>query len=218
MLCEQINTIEVVKAFNNPTAFLAELPHLDFDLCILDIEMPGMNGLQIASLLHNKSVIFTTAYKDYAAEAFDLDAIDYVRKPIQKARLQHAIEKAVKRLEKKTSEKAFVQFNTDKGKAIIFLDQLCYLQRADVDSRDKIAHLSDGARLTLKNVSFEKLQAVLPTNEFCRINKQEMINIRFVQLYTSEKITTTISVGENTFLQFTLSEVYRNDFVKKMRF
>lgn len=79
MLCEQIPELEIVKAFNNPSTFLKELPNLEFDLCIMDIEMPDMNGLQVANLLNGKPVIFTTAYKEYAAEAYDLDAIDYVR-------------------------------------------------------------------------------------------------------------------------------------------
>ena len=84
MLCEQLPELEVVKAFNSPDIFLKEVPNLDFDLCILDIEMPAMNGLHVANLLQGKPVIFVTAYKEFAAEAFDLDAIDYVRKPVKK--------------------------------------------------------------------------------------------------------------------------------------
>ena len=72
MQCAQIPILEIVKAFNNPKKLLAELLELDFDLCITDIEMPGIDGLTLASLLQNKVVIFTTAFKDYAAEAFDI--------------------------------------------------------------------------------------------------------------------------------------------------
>jgi two-component SAPR family response regulator len=93
ILCEQIPQLEVVKSFNNPAAMVEGMPTLEFDLCILDIEMPEMNGMQIASLLRDKLVIFTTAYKEYAAEAFDLDAIDYVRKPVSLARLKQAVTK-----------------------------------------------------------------------------------------------------------------------------
>ena len=79
MLCEGLPTLEVVKAFNSPVTFLAEAPNLQFDLCIMDIEMPGMNGLEVAQMLGGKPIIFTTAYKEYAAEAYDLDVVDYVR-------------------------------------------------------------------------------------------------------------------------------------------
>ncbi|MGB6092555.1 MAG: response regulator [Moheibacter sp.] len=54
MLCEQIPDLEVVRAFDNPVKFLEEVKNLDFDFCILDIEMPEMNGLQIANLLNGK--------------------------------------------------------------------------------------------------------------------------------------------------------------------
>src|ERR1035437_7653033 len=97
MLFEQIPELEVIKAFNRTDLFLSEMDSLSFDLCILDIEMPLNNGLEIAKLLPSKLIIFTTAHKEYAAEAFDLNAIDYLRKPIQLERLQIAIAKAMKR-------------------------------------------------------------------------------------------------------------------------
>lgn len=216
MLCEQIPELEVVKAFNSPKLFLAEVPYLDFDLCILDIEMPEMNGLQVANLLNRKPVIFTTAYKEYAAEAFDIDAIDYVRKPVKKERLQQAVTKAYNQLLGKTTEKHFIQLNTDKGKALLFFDQLCYVKIAESDSRDKIAVLADRSSLTLKNISFEKLQAVLPTNSFCRVNKKELISLNIVQVFSFDEITTTLKDANGKPLKTTLSESYRNDFLKKV--
>lgn len=97
MLCEQIPELEIVKAFNDPQKLLDEVPNLDFDLCISDIEMPGIDGLTLANLLQNKLVIFTTAYKNYASEAFDIDAVDYVTKPVTKERLERAVAKALER-------------------------------------------------------------------------------------------------------------------------
>ncbi len=217
MLCEQLPTLEVVKAFNSPESFLAELNNLQFDLCIIDIEMPGMNGLQVANLLQGKPVIFTTAYKEYAAEAYDLDAIDYVRKPIKKERLEHAIDKAIKRINKAGLPKLFIQLNTDKGRAVVFFDQLLYIKSSDVDSRDKIAWLADGISLTLKNIPFEKLLELLPTAEFCRINKKEVIAIKTVKLFSSQEITITLPDKKNDTLVLTLSEVYRNDFLSKVK-
>jgi len=216
MLCEQLPELEVVKAFNSPKLFLAELPQLDFDLCILDIEMPEMNGLQVANLLNGKPVIFTTAYKDYAAEAFDIDAIDYVRKPIQKERLQQAVSKAFDQLSGKTTKKNFIQLNTDKGKALLFFDQLCYVKIGASDSRDKIAVLADGSSLTLKNISFEKLQTLLPTNGFCRVNKKELISLNIVQVFSFDEVTTNIKDINGKYFKATLSESYRNDFLKKV--
>lgn len=106
LLCEQIEGVEVVRVFNNPRYFLDEINDIYCDLCILDIEMPGLNGLQVAELISHKKIIFTTAYKEYAAEAFDLNVIDYVRKPIKKERLQQAFAKA-KRICGNTKEQLY---------------------------------------------------------------------------------------------------------------
>ena len=162
MLCEQIPELEVVKAFDNPQNFLAELPGLNFDLCILDIEIPELNGLQVAQLLNGKPVIFTTAYKEYAADAFNIDAIDYVQKPVKLERLHQAVAKAKKRIPEKEIPKPVMQVNTDKGKAVIPIDQILYIRASDIDGRDKVAQFLDGSVLTLKNVSFENLQQFLP--------------------------------------------------------
>lgn len=217
MLCEQLPELEVVKAFNSPEKFLSEMPNLDFDLCILDIEMPAMNGLQVANLLNGKPVIFTTAYKEYAAEAFDLDAIDYVRKPVKKERLQQAVLKAKSHLSNKKPGKQFIQLNTDKGKALIFFDRLCYIKSSEIDSRDKVAQLFDGTVLTLKNISFEKLQKLLPRNNFFRINKKEIISLKAVQVFSFDEITTNILSSSGKGLKLNLTEAYRNEFLEKVK-
>ncbi len=217
LLCEQIPELEIVRSFNNPETFLAELPQLNFDLCILDIEMPQRNGLQVAGLLSGKPVIFTTAYKEYAAEAFDLNAIDYVRKPIKKERLEQAVLKAQKYVTSLKSEKKFLQLNTDKGKAILFFDQLYYIRTSEIDSRDKIAILTDGTSITIKNISFEKLLKLLPSDDFIRVNKKEVIAIKAIQVFQSSEVTTTLTDSSGSSIILSLSEVYREEFNQKIR-
>lgn len=214
LLCDQIQTLEVVKAYNSPEKFLSEVKDLDFDLCILDIQMPGMNGLQVANLLRNKLKIFTTAYKEYAADAFDLDAVDYVRKPIQKDRLQQAVEKAVARFNSDKQKKDFIQLNTDKGKALIFYNNIGYIRTSDTDSRDKIVILTDGSTLTLKNISFESLIKHLPPAQFCRINKKEIIAIKTVFAYSYDEITTSLTDPSGNSVKLSLSEIYKPTFLK----
>jgi DNA-binding LytR/AlgR family response regulator len=218
MLCEQIPDLEVVKAFDNPQTFLAEVPALTFDLCILDIEMPELNGLQVSRLLNEKPVIFTTAYKEYAVDAFNIDAIDYIQKPVKLERLHQAVAKAKKQIPVKEIPKPVMQVNTDKGKAIIPIDQLLYIRASEIDGRDKVAQLSDGSLLTLKNVSFEDLQQFLPVNNFVRINKKEIIALKAVQLFSFNEITTNILDKSGNVLKLALGEVYRNDFIRKVQF
>jgi len=216
LLCEQIPELEVVKAFNDPVVFLKEFPGLDFDLCILDIEMHGTNGIQVAAMLKDKPVIFTTAYKDYATDAFDLDAIDYVIKPVKPERLQQAVNKAIHRLTPETQIRKYVRLNTDKGNALIYFDQLVYIRTSEIDSRDKTAYLTNGTNLQLKNISFEKLISLLPTADFCRINKKELIVLSSVQYFSNDQITTNICFQSEKPLIISLGETYRADFISKV--
>lgn len=213
MLCGQIAGLEVVRAYNDPLRLVAEAPDLDFDFCLLDIEMPGMSGLAVAQALKGKPVIFTTAYKEYAAEAFDLEAIDYVRKPIQKERLERAVKKAMDLLATPEPEKAFVQLNTSKGKALIFFDQLLRITTADGDKRDKVAWLEGGEQLTLKNIAFEQLLSALPATGFCRVNKGEILAIKTVHSHVHHEITLTIAEDGKP-VKTTLGENYRASFLK----
>lgn len=212
LLCEQIPELEVIRAFNDPVRFMNEFYNLEFDLCILDIEMPGINGVQIAENLKGRPVIFTTAYKEYAADAFDLDAIDYLIKPIRKERLQQAINKAIQRTEHQNKTPLCVRLNTDQGNTVLFFDQLVYVKTSEIDSRDKTALLSNGTRINMKNISFEKLLSILPSHGFCRINKKELIATSTVLYFSNDKITTNIYFQSEKPLVLTLGESYRTDF------
>jgi DNA-binding LytR/AlgR family response regulator len=216
MLCEQIPELEIVKAFNNPEKLLAEIPKIDFDLCISDIEMPGIDGLTLASLLQSKLVIFTTAYKNYAAEAFDIDAVDYITKPVTKERLQKAVAKALERFNKLSSKK-FIHLNTDKGKALLYFHQIQYVKTAVTDSRDKEVFLVDGSSLVLKNINFDSLLSQLPDTDFCRVNKKEIIAMTAVKFFNHNEITLNHQEQNGKFATLILSETYRSDFLIKVK-
>ena len=216
MLCEQIPGLEVVKAFNNPQLFMEEVVIIQFDLCILDIEMPGISGLEIARLLNGKAVIFTTAYSEYAADAFDIDAIDFMRKPLTLDRLRDAVLKAKRRIAALPATKLFGYFNTNKGKSLIFFDQICYITASEIDSRDKQVLLEDGYELILKNISFDTLMEELPQSEFCRVNRFEVIALKHVKMLSNDSIITHIKLKNDQQLTLGLSESYKNEFLQKV--
>lgn len=218
MLCEQLPDLEVIKAFNDPNNFLKEAAVLEFDFCILDIEMPEINGLQIANLLNGKPVIFATAYKDYAAEAFDLNALDYITKPIKLERLKQAVDKARKQIESPIEKtKNFIQLNTDKGKAILFFEKIAYIKTSEGDSRDKVARLFNDAEFVLKNITFEKLIELLPSSQFCRINKKEILSIKAIHVFSFDEITTNLINHQGKNIRLSLSENYRSEFLQKVK-
>jgi DNA-binding LytR/AlgR family response regulator len=216
MICEQIDSLEVVKAFNSPEILLQEWQSLDFDLLITDIEMPGMNGLQVADAIKGKAVIFTTAYKNFAVDAFDRDAVDYVIKPVKPERLEHAVQKVAALMATVKQPPKQVQLNTDKGKARINISRIFCVITSEIDSRDKILLLNDGSRITVKNASFEKLLDMLPEDDFCRINKKAAIAMKHVQYYAHDEITAD-QVQDGKPYHFPLSEIYRSDFMAKLK-
>ncbi|WP_274520159.1 response regulator [Lysinibacillus parviboronicapiens] len=92
---QEFDMIEIVKSFSTLNDLLTEGPTLDIQVAFLDVEMPGMNGLEIAQLLkqwhNNIYIVFVTAYRDYAVQAFEIQSLDYLLKPISKSRLETTI-------------------------------------------------------------------------------------------------------------------------------
>jgi len=217
MLCEQFPELEVVKAFNCSEKLLQESKAIDFDLCITDIEMPGIDGLSLGAMLHDKLVIFTTAYKKYATDAFDIDAIDYVIKPVSRERLQKAITKAVVQHEKTKDFKRFISVNTDKGKAILYISDIVYIKPADNDSRDKEVLTVNGTIIILKNINFDSLLNQLPKDLFCRINKKEILAIEAIQYYNHSEIVLKNKFKDGKFISLVLSDTYRSNFLKMLK-
>jgi len=218
MLCEQLPELEVVKAFNCPENFISEFRDHEFDFCILDIGLPEINGLMIAELLKEKPVIFITAHKEYAVEAFEIDAIDYLLKPIKIDRLALAVNKVKRRAGIIIEDKRYIQLNTSNGKALLFFNQLGFLETSGIDSRDKIAHLKDGSTILLKNITFEKLEELLPSKHFCRINKKIIIAMDIVRVFTCDQITTTFRDNKDMVpYVFNLNESYRERFIQKIK-
>ncbi|WP_223607279.1 LytTR family DNA-binding domain-containing protein [Chryseobacterium sp. OSA05B] len=214
LLCEQIENVEVVKAFNDPKIFLNEIDTLDCNLCILDIEMPGMTGLQVAEIISgSKKIIFTTAYKEYAAEAFDLNVVDYVRKPIKKERLIQAFEKA-KELVDVPHKKDLIEWNTNIGRTVIFTEQIAYIKTSEIDSRDKDIILNDGTTIVLKNLSFKTLLEMLPSKDFAQVNKKEIIALSSIKVFSTNEIITTIQSEGDQFLKLQIGEAYKHSLME----
>lgn len=218
LLCEELPDVEVIKAFNDPEKFLEAISTLDFNVCILDIQMPKHSGLEVAQHLKDKLIIFTTAYKEFAAEAFDINAVDYIRKPLQKDRFEKAILKAknIIQTQSKSSAKQYL-WNTDKGKTLLIFDDILYIIASETDSRDKVVYLENGNKITIKNTSFDQILSTLPQTKFCRINKKEIIALRAVVHFTADEIKTNIRLKNGDYVTSSLSDVFREEFKSKIK-
>ena len=97
-LLDQLDGVEVVGRAGDGVEALGMIEQLDPDLVLLDIQMPGLTGFEVARELLAREIdsriVFVTAYDQYAIEAFDVNAVDYVLKPVEPARLEQAIRRA----------------------------------------------------------------------------------------------------------------------------
>ena len=214
LLCEQIDGVEVIKAFNRPEIFLQEIAKIDCDVCIMDIQMPGITGLEVASKIPEIPIVFTTAYKEFAADAFDLNVVDYVRKPLKKERLEQALRKI--KLHKTITEPIFFEWNTSLGKVKISADSILLIKTSEIDSRDKVAFLDDFSELILKNINFKTLLDLLPSEQFFQINKKEIVAKKIIKAFSGTTIITNISESAGFPLKFQLSQAFKEAFEKGM--
>ncbi|MDF2437403.1 MAG: two-component system response regulator [Bacteroidota bacterium] len=215
MLCEQIGDVEIVKCFDSSEQFVSQAAELNFDLCLLDVNMPGINGLDVARKLKRRFVIFVSAHPEYAVDAFDLDAVDFIRKPVVMDRLAKAIDKARKLIEKNNDKKQF-SWNTNLGKTIINVDDILYVSTSDVDKRDKSVYLEDASILLLKNITIEKLISLLPQTGFVQINKAEIISMKFVQAHSANEVILRTSNSGSKQKTLVLGDGYRKAFLERL--
>lgn len=191
-LLGRFDRVQVVGEASNAEEALLLLGSLDYDLVLLDIRMPGGTGLDIARALREKAdppkVIFTTAFPDYAVEAFDLDAADYLVKPFDIERLARALDRALSSPPEEASTSSVPQKSADSGEAphripvhkgdrtvlvsessIIYAGAArgyCYLQ------------LTDGR--VLASFSLNELERRLRGQHFFRAHRSYLVNLDYV--------------------------------------
>lgn len=182
------------------------------DILFLDIQMPGANGLEFARAIRSKTlVIFTTAFTDYATESYEVDAIDYLVKPIRPERFRKAVDKAAHylrllrtvsgntELPQVEKEHIFVRANGMNNK--IELDDLYFIEGL----KDYvILHLKEKKIMT--NMILKEIHQCLPQKRFFRVNKSYIINAKHVSGYNN----TSVFIGKQ---EISLSVVYRAAFL-----
>lgn len=133
---QSIMTVEVVGSFLNARDVLKEMNSLDFNVVFLDIEMPGLSGLDLADVINdwNKDIfiVFVTAYRDYAVQAFELHSIDYLLKPIMSERLEKTIFRIQEQLEMQSLQKTDEPLTSNALKIICFKEFAVYYHNTPV--------------------------------------------------------------------------------------
>jgi len=189
-----IDHLHIVGSCHNAIKAMEMLQQHEVDLLFLDIQMPMLTGIEfLKSLKQAPAVIFTTAYRDYAIEGYELDAIDYLLKPISFDRffkainkyfqLQAAPTKNIIEQPVQTATKPYLYLKINKKHHKVLLDQIQYVE--SIKDYIKI-HLEEEILVAKEKISdFEQR---LPSQQFLRIHRSFIINLEQISAYTAQDV------------------------------
>jgi DNA-binding LytR/AlgR family response regulator len=219
--CHDSNLANVVETFDNPLEFINTSSSIDFDLCMLDINLPVIDGVTVTRLLNGKPFIFVTASKDRLKEAMDVSPIDIISKPVIRERLNDALVKAhsnLVHLEEKAGihKKEYASFRIcgNHTKVLLKLNDILFIRSDDKDPRNKYIMMRDGSAHLLRDCTFEYLLVLAP--RLIRINVSEMILPELIKGYDNETITIDFPTKENKVRRLTLSRTFKKDFYYRL--
>ena len=162
------------------------------DLIFLDIQMPQLLGTEfLRSLKHPPKVIFTTAFRKFALEGFELDAVDYLLKPISFERFLKGVNKVMgknigasgRQPETSVSPDAFICFRADRKSVKVFLHEILFIESL----KDYIKVVTPTKTIVTKQ-SISSVEEALPKSEFVRIHRSYIVSLKRVRCFTSELI------------------------------
>jgi two-component system LytT family response regulator len=192
-LAQNCPQVEVIAVYNSSVKASNEIESLQLDLLFLDIEMPVMNGFELLEKIWhlNFSVIFITAYNQYALKAFRFNALDYLVKPIDTTDLIEAVTKAEKKIKPTSTQLSLLQRQMrgeiatkiaipgQNGISFIELNEIVFVEASNNYSK---VILSD-KRIFLISKTLKDVQDVLEESHFLRVHRQYIINLNHVKQF-----------------------------------
>ncbi|MEJ7821138.1 MAG: LytTR family DNA-binding domain-containing protein [Chitinophagaceae bacterium] len=211
---EKVPILHLVGECGNAIDALMLLQNQAVDLIFLDIQMPQLTGTEFAKALRNApKIIFTTAFKEYALDGFELNAIDYLLKPIRFERFLRAITKAYPQtsvdinipqpeITNKKNNSGFIYLKADRKMIKVMLDDILYIESA----RDYLKIFTyDNFIITRQTIS--SIENMLSEDEFIRIHRSFIVSLKKINSFTHE----TVEIGKK---ELPIGKFYLNSFLK----
>jgi len=209
--CAHLPLLQVAAAAGDALEAKALLLQHTVDLIFVDINMPVLDGISfIKTLKKPPQVIFTTAYKEYALDAFDLAACDYLLKPFSLERFIMAVDKALERMRTpapavhETNEPAFFFIRTDRKIYRVLYEELLYAEACGNYTR-----VVTTQHTLLPNMPFSSFEALLPDTLFIRVHRSFIIS----------KAKITLIEGNRVFIngvEIPIGSAYKDNFMKQL--
>lgn len=185
--------LELLASFNDPVLALSEIRSLAPELAFLDIQMPDLDGMELSRLLPPETrVIFTTAFKQYAFESYEVSALDFLLKPIRYQKFLEAVQKAEEWFTLKESaaavaspEKTWVYLKVDGVLRKVEFTDISYVE----GMKDYLmVHLCSQKEPLVTHLTMKAAEDLLPKECFMRIHRSFIVNL--------EKITSVSAQGD----------------------
>ena len=187
--CQRIGLVDLKATFREPLKAIEFLNGTRVDLIFLDINMPDITGMQLLQTLSPRPlIIFTTAYSQYAVESYELNALDYLMKPVTFERWLAAINKAAAALGSKTAggpdEDAAVFIKSGPQTYQVKLKDILYLEK---EGNYINVHLND--QTILIRESMGDIFDLVPATDFIRVHKSFVVAIRHIEMIEVHQVT-----------------------------
>ena len=212
---QALDYLELQAKCTNAIEAINFLKHNKTDLLFLDIQMPKLTGIDfLKTLQHPPSVIFTTAYSEYALLGYDLNVLDYLLKPISFERFVIAVNKyhantayeslpsLITTANTFNQDESFIYLKADKKMIKVFLRDICYIESLKDYVKVKT---TDKQIITYQKISY--LEEKLPDDKFIRIHRSYIIAIDKIKSFNA----TTIEIGQE---ELPIGRIYKNEVMK----
>jgi two-component system, LytTR family, response regulator len=183
----KVDFIDLKETFVSALEAIKYLNENAIDLVFLDINMPDITGLELSQMLpDNMAFVFTTAYSNYAVDAFKLNALDYLMKPIDFGRFSQACQKAKITLQKEDAEANFIFVKDGYDWVRVSLEDLLF-----VKSEGNYLTFNEINKKTLTRMTLTEAVELLPKKFFFRIHKSFLVNLNHVQKIERHQLSVT---------------------------
>lgn len=197
---DRLENIHLITSCSNVFEALAALNASEVNLIFMDIKMPGINGMEFIKTLKNPPpVIFTTAFSEFAVDSYELDAVDYLMKPIVFERFEKCIAKYLKLSQAPRENKTYTYFKVD-GRLVKIdhLDIIC------IQSIKDYVLIKTAGQNYISHMTMKYLGTLLPSNIFKRVHRSYFVNLMHITAFE----TNIIALGN---LEIPVGESYRRE-------
>lgn len=207
---KKVSFLELVDSTTNPIEAISIIEKEDLDLIFLDIQMPTITGIQLSKIVKDKiSIIFTTAYPQFALESYELNAVDYLLKPFEFERFYQAILKVQPTQEAKPipNNDNFIFIKTD-GKnnfEKVYTNEILYIESL----KNYVSiHLNDNQIITYSTL--KHFETELSSKNFVKIHKSFIVAIQHIS--KTDSLSVYLTNGKN----LPIGDTYKKQFFEKI--